>query len=518
MLRSLITCAGVLLLGASAFAQSNAHPMLRPVTSTVRDAGIYHVGLGTWTRHIDTANGITHDIIYSNTCPTGYYAGLLTKEYVVDEGRIPGPNGPVLCDPARLSTNKGCACSYNVCGFQIAYCSGLPGTLPVDINVGFQQAYTACALPTALPKSANTFDLLGLPGANSTTQGCWLVTVDLDAATLTLTNFAADGASCTWTGSDLATNHLFGWSFQNQTTVTNVGTDYVGPLIAGSGGPFAPTPTCSQVDNTRWDTLTCTPQGGGPAKWPNNTTEDGWGMDTQDRFRDDTTNATGGPVSPPSGPGCYFFGGNPGGSFHLRLFANTGCVSSPGVPFCQPIENSLTCPCNNQPTTPGAGCNGLSPGAVPTGGAKMTSAGNAIPFDQPGGEAPSPAPHVVITVTGLPTAATESCMLIQGPTSISPLTFGQGLRCVGGALKRMTPPHTAPGTGTSFWPNFGGGGPDFFGTISQRSNNLPGAPVHILPGQTYGYFVQYRQSQFFAPCTLPANFNASNAQTITWHL
>src|SRR6185369_4858511 len=51
MLRSLITCAGVLLLGASAFAQSNAHPMLRPVTSTVRDAGIYHVGLGTWTRH-----------------------------------------------------------------------------------------------------------------------------------------------------------------------------------------------------------------------------------------------------------------------------------------------------------------------------------------------------------------------------------------------------------------------------------------------------------------------------------
>jgi hypothetical protein len=517
MLGFLIPCSGVLLISATVFAQSDAHRLLRPVTSTVRDAGVYHAGIGTWTRHTDTVNGITHDVIYSNTCPTGYYGPLLTKEFVVDEGRMPSQNGPVFCTSSRLSTNKGCACTYNVCGFQIGYCTGLSGTLPVDLNIGFQQAYTACAAPANLPKSAGTFDLLGLPGANSMIQGCWLVTVDLDAATLTMTNFGADGASCTWAPNDLATAHLFGWTFQNQTTVTGVGTDYVGPLIAGSGGPLAPTPTCSMIDNTRWDTLSCAPQGGGPAKWPNNMTEDGWGMDTQDRFRDDTTNATGGPLNMPSGPGCYFFGGNPGGSFHMKLFANA-CSEQHDNSFCRPIEDGLTCPCNNQPTTAGAGCNGLSPGNVPTGGAKMSSIGNAIPYDQPGGEAPSPAAHVVITVNQLPTAATESAMLIQGTMTIAPLTFGQGLRCCGGPLKRMTPPHTAPGTGTSFWPNFGGGGPDFFGTISQRSNNLPGAPVHILPGQTYCYFVQYRQSLFFAPCTLPANFNASQGQTITWHL
>jgi hypothetical protein len=512
------SCGAVLLLTASAFAQSNARSMLRPVTSTVRDAGVYHAGIGTWTRHVDTVNGITHDIIYSNTCPVGYYAGQLTNEYFVDEGRIPGPNGYVVCDPSRLSVNKGCACSYDVSGFQIGYCSGLSGTLPVHVNIGFEQAYTACAVPTHIPGSPSTFDLLGLPGANSMIQGCWLVTVDLEAASLTMTNFAADGASCTWAQTDLPTNHLFGWTFQNLSTVTGTGTSYVGPLIAWWGGQ-APTPTCSMVDNTRWDTLTCSPQGGGPAKWPNNTTEDGWGMDTQDRFRDDTTSATGGPLSPPSGPGCYFFGSNPGGSFHMKLFANTGCREpSAGVDICRPIEDGLTCPCHNQPTTAGAGCNGLSPGNVATGGARMTSIGNAVPYDQPSGEAPSPAPHVVIDVHGLPTAATESALLIQGTMTIAPLQFGQGLRCCGGPLKRMTPPHVAPGTGTSFWPNFGGGAPDFFATISERSNNLPGAPVHIVPGQTYCYFIEYRQSLFFPPCTLPANFNTSQGQTIAWHL
>lgn len=516
MLRSLITSTGVILLGASALAQSreqNAHSMLRPVTSTVRDAGVYHFGLGTWTRHADTTNGINNDVIYSNTCPTGYYAGTLTNEYYTDEGRVPGPNGPVVCDTGLLSTNKGCACVYTVCGFQIAYCSGLAGSASVDLNIGFQGAYTACGLPANLPGSANTFDITGLPGAGSTVQGCWLVTIDLDAASASFT-LPADGASCTWAPTDLATAHLFGWTFQNKTAVTGVGNSYVGPLIAGNGGPFAPIPNCSMVDNTRWDTLTCAGQGGGTAKWPTNLTEDGWGMDTQDRFRDDTTNVTGGPLSPPSGPGCYFFGGNPVGSFHLKLFANTGCVSSPGVDFCRPLEDAITCPCTNQPTTAGAGCNTLSPpgpAGTPTGGALMTSTGNAIPYDQPGGE--TAGTHVTITVVGLPTAASESAFLLQGSLTIAALQFGQGMRCCGGPLKRMQI-HTAPGTGTSSWPAAG----DFFPTISERSNNAPGAIVHILPGETKCYFIQYRQSIFWPGCALPNNFNASNAQNILWHL
>lgn len=536
MLRSSITSAGVLLLGASAFAQSSMHSTLRPVTSTVRDAGVYHYGLGTWTRHTDTANGIVlgKEVIYSNTCPTGYYTGLLTSEYFADEGRIPGPNGPVVCDASRLLTNKGCACSYTISAFQIAYCSGLPGTLPVDLKIGFQGAYTACAVPT---NAAGVFLLTGLPGANNAAdlQNCWLVTVDL-AADSTSFSFAADGASCTWTTPDLATNHLFGWTFQNDTTVTGVGTNYVGPLISGSGGPQAPIITCSMVDNTRWDTLPCAPQGGNSAfKFPNNTTEDGWGMDTQDRFRDDTKNVTGGPISAPSGPGCYFFGGNPGGSFHLKLFANTGCPPpQPGVDICRPIEDNLVpqCPCNggafgqNQPTRANAGCNALNipgQGGQPTGGALLTSQllgtlTKPIPYNQPGGEAG--ANRLQFTVAFLPRNA--STLLIQGTLVLgTPLIFGQGVRCCGGPLKRLTPsliPTDMPGTpilGTAFWPPAAGFFPGIE-TISKRSNNLPGALVKIMPGQTYCYFAQYRNTNIWPNCLATANFNKSQTQLITW--
>ncbi len=515
MLRSLITCAGVTLLGASAFAGTqshtmNAHSMLRPVTSTVRDAGVYHFGLGTWTRHADTANGINNDVIYANTCPTGYYAGLLTNEYYADEGRVPGPNGPVLCDTGLLSTNKGCNCSYNVCGFQIAYCSGLPGFNVVNLNVGFQSAYVACSLPNPLPGAAGTFNVTSLPGAGLSTQGCWLVTVDLDATSQSFP-INADGPSCTWLASgDLATNHLFGWTIQNLTTVTGTGNSYVGPLIAGNGGAagFPPVPACSMVDMTRWDTLTCASQGGGPNKWPNNMTEDGWGMDTQDRFRDDTTQV-GGPLSAPSGPGCYFFGGNPVGSFHLKLFSQTNCPPpEPGVPECrQGIDFVTNCPCAgpppNNPTTAGAGCNALTnPGPTQTGGAKLSSAGtNSLSGTTPGVNT------LQINVVGLPTPATESAFLISGPTLVAPITFGQGVRCVSGQLKRLQLHSPAPGSST--WPHAG----DFAPTIQARHAQLSDP---LSPGSIRHYFVQYRQTLFEPGCVFPANFNATNAEMVTW--
>jgi hypothetical protein len=524
MLRSSITSAGVLLLGASAFAQSNAHSMLRPVTSTVKDGGVYHVGTGQWSRHSDTANGITHDIIYSNTCPTGYYAGMYTKEYVADEGRVPSANGPTNCSTVDdLSLNKGCACSYTVCGFQIAYCSGLPGPGigggpgPVSLNIGFQGAYTACALPATLPGGPGTFTITGLPAAGTGgpgAQGCWIITMDLDATSQSF-SLPADGASCTWlpTG-DTGANHLFGWTFQVLTpgvSGANGATNYVGPLIAGYGGPFAPVPTCSQVDNTRWDTLTCSGQLGGPAKWPNNTTEDGWGMDTQDRFRDDTTNSTGGPLAPPSGPGCYFFNGVIDGSFHLKLFANTGCPPpSPGVDVCRPtvaggtpVEDGWTCPCapGNQPTLAGAGCNALNSvpnGGGPTGGSIITSTGVAS----------LSADTVHITAAHLPLFSGESCFLLSGTTTINPLAFGQGLRCAAGTIKRLQL-HSPVPTGTSTWPQAG----DFNPTLHGRAAQLGDI---IAIGSPRTYFVQYRATNIVTGCVFPNNFGSSQSQVITW--
>jgi hypothetical protein len=95
----------------------------------------------------------------------------------------------------------------------------------------------------------------------------------------------------------------------------------------------------------------------------------------------------------------------------------------------------LICPCNNQPTDLQAGCNALTnPGPAPTGGASLQSSGNATPYDV-GSDT------LQFTVSGMPIAATESALLIQGPVQIQPVQFGQGLRCVGGSLKRMTPAH-----------------------------------------------------------------------------
>jgi hypothetical protein len=179
--------------------------------------------------------------------------------------------------------------------------------------------------------------------------------------------------------------------------------------------------------------------------------------------------------------------------------------ASPGIDVCRPgIDfTTPTCPCNNNaPTTPGAGCNGLSPGGVPTGGAKLSAAGTAsLTGTNPGTDT------LQLTVVGLPTTASESCFLIQGPTLGAPLTFGQGLRCVTGSLKRLQIHSASPGTST--WP----AATDFSPTIQARSAALG---VTILAGQTFYYFVEYRQSLFIAPCVLPANFNASNAEAVTW--
>jgi len=508
MLRSRLVGLAVSLVSAAALAQSNAHSTLRPITSTVRDAGVYHFGLGTWTRHADTTNGLQQfDILYSNTCPTGYFQTLYTNEYVADEGRVPSPTAPVVCDVGLMSTNNGCSCFATIGGFQIGYCSGLPGSMPVAINLGFQYAYVACAVPNPLPQGPGTFDLTGLPGAGSSVQGCWLVTVDLLATSQSF-NMQTDGASCTWLATgDLATNHLFGWTFQNRTPVTGVGTSYVGPMNAGNGGAagIPPIPACSMLDNTPCDILTCANQGGGPNKWPNNMTEDGWGMDTQDRFRDDTTQA-GGPLSPPSGPGCYFFGGNPYGSFHLRLFGAESCCPQGCFqdPECRPdIDFTTPCPCNaNQPTNPSAGCNALGPGNVLTGGARLTSTGPAsLSGTQPGIDT------LQLRVSSLPTNANESAYLVDGTTLVLPTTFGQGLRCVSGQLKRLQLHSPAPGN--SIWPAPG----DFAHTIQARSAQL-GDP--LSPGSTRHYFVEYRQSLFIPPCAFPSNFNASEAMMIPW--
>jgi hypothetical protein len=67
--RNLALVVATLVLSVAADAQSSSRTSLRAVTSAPKDAGVYHLGLGTWTRHAHDAN-LGVDIIYANTCPT----------------------------------------------------------------------------------------------------------------------------------------------------------------------------------------------------------------------------------------------------------------------------------------------------------------------------------------------------------------------------------------------------------------------------------------------------------------
>jgi len=112
-----------------------------------------------------------------------------------------------------------------------------------------------------------------------------------------------------------------------------------------------------------------------------------------------------------------------------------------------------------------------------------------------------------IAVSGLPTSPSESAYLLQGPTIVAPVVFGQGLRCVAGQLKRLQIHSPAPSSST--WPAPG----DFAPTIQARSAQL-GDP--LSPGSVRHYFVQYRQTLFEPGCAFTSNFNASNARMVTW--
>jgi hypothetical protein len=96
MLRSSFYSAGVVLLGATAFAQGNLSGQARPITAPVKYAGVYHLGTGTWTQGPQGTAGVAAaGIIYDNTCNTGYYGGIQQNAIFIDEGRLPGTSSVV---------------------------------------------------------------------------------------------------------------------------------------------------------------------------------------------------------------------------------------------------------------------------------------------------------------------------------------------------------------------------------------------------------------------------------------
>ena len=183
-----------------------------------------------------------------------------------------------------------------------------------------------------------------------------------------------------------------------------------------------------------------------------------------------------------------YIGDSGTGTFTLSC----GGGGEPGTAFCvaDGLGGTIGCPCGNNSTS-GGGCNN----SAGTGGAVLSGAGSAG------------AGTVVLTSSGeLPTALS---IFLQGTTDLTPgVTFGDGVRCVGGNLKRLYVKNAVGGTVSA--PDIPGGDP----TIPTQSANL-GDP--IAPGSTRYYQVYYRDPNLgFCPSPPGNSWNVSSGYQILW--
>ncbi len=148
------------------------------------------------------------------------------------------------------------------------------------------------------------------------------------------------------------------------------------------------------------------------------------------------------------------------------------------------------CPCSNNPSAEGLGCNNSSG----TGGASINGYGDA---------SLSADTAVLWTYGEKPTAPS---MVAQGSTLIAAgAGFGQGLRCAGGSLKRM---YLKIASGGSITAPTG-----IDPSISVRSAAL-GDP--LSPGLVRYYFVYYRDPSVLGGCPLSAGFNSTDTVRVLW--
>lgn len=478
MLRPSLTTAAIVLLGASAMAQGDLKSRLRPVTSQPKRIGVYHVATGQWSRNANYENVTGPDTIYNNTCNNGYYGGQVTNEKWQHRSRVPSPSGPTTDSIFYPGTKKdeapGCQPQYTVNGFEIAYCSNInsSGGYTLTYRYDWANSYTLCGGGPLVP--TYTVTVTGLPvGTTTGTQNCWIGTIDLTGVTPAFV-LAADGDG-SYVGP--STSEQFGWSLgPTSTGVTGNGT---GPLLTGNytwtGGPVvgALVP-CAGTEGTIWDN-------------PVDLTEDGTGMASNDFFR-----IEGGTVA----AGCYYFGGIVHADFHLELYAAAGCVPpDPLTHFCFPGQGGVrTCPCANPPTDPSRGCNNFQ-GSGPVDSARMDGSGVASISND----------TFVTTTSG--ENSTSLSIVTQGPSTIAAGTqFGAGVRCVGGALKRLYTKAAVAGVVVA--PS----GSDL--NVHTRSANL-GDPLSA--GLTRHYFTYYRDPGASGPCgSSLSTFNCSTAGSLTW--
>jgi hypothetical protein len=163
--------------------------------------------------------------------------------------------------------------------------------------------------------------------------------------------------------------------------------------------------------------------------------------------------------------------------------------------LCDPGSSGvIACPCSNPPAGPGRGCDNSSA----TGGASLTASGSAYLSTD----------SLVLTTSGEKPTATS--IVLQGTSFVSTgLVFGQGVRCAGGALKRLYAKAASGGSITA--PDFGAGDP----SVSARSAALGDL---IQPGQSRWYLVYYRDPLVLGGCPAASTFNTTQGGGVAWSL
>ena len=114
MLSSSLVSAGAVILccaTANGQAQVSAHKMLGPV----KDAGIFHVGTGTWTRGSAAKANFGPDIIFRSDVSSGYFGTGWEGSEAIDEGILPGTGNP------NKTGNAGPQDGYGIDGIQFGY-------------------------------------------------------------------------------------------------------------------------------------------------------------------------------------------------------------------------------------------------------------------------------------------------------------------------------------------------------------------------------------------------------------
>jgi Tol biopolymer transport system component len=161
--------------------------------------------------------------------------------------------------------------------------------------------------------------------------------------------------------------------------------------------------------------------------------------------------------------------------------------------LCDPGAGGVvSCPCSNPPSGPGRGCDNSSS----TGGAALSASGIGYLSME----------SLVFTTQGEKPTATS--ILLQGTSSpAAGVVYGQGVRCVGGALKRLFTKTASGGSVTV--PDFGSGDP----TVSARSAARGDV---ILAGQSRWYLVYYRDPTVLGGCPASSTFNSTQSGQVAW--